>query len=618
MKKTQVLLLIAVLMFSGAYGAVIDAGEVIIEELRENSLGVDSYSRQSSLIEGAEIWAGPETGVAEMLKNIIGVYFEKPGAGNFGAGSAAPSLFRIRGLGATPNSGIITYVDGRPQYMGVWKHPVFDTLSLDNVSSVKVIKGASSVLHGNQAASGAIEIKTASRKEEGVEAKIGIAGGSYFAQDYFMTVLGKKGAVDFSFTGGYRSSDGKRVQSGSYAQNYGIKLGWDIDEIWRAAASVSYTDAFFYNPGPVTADEWGKDEEACGTIQKGYDLRLVRKDNEGETEAIIYAEDGYNDFIKQRDGLGVLRDGSESLFTNYGAIIKREFKIFPGNSIKAGFDYRYFQGNFVNYVPDASPFKRDIVWSENDYAPYFMISQEAGIFGVSFGMRYGYNSKWGGEVIPQAGLKASIFEGNTVFINYAKGYKTPAMGQAIFADYDSLVPENISQYEAGVEHRVKGSFKALLTVFQSEGRNMLRTDPSDSKLKNTGFIITRGIEAYAEVFLFGLMKAYAGASYTDPREKTAGFAYFDGTVGTEFLLPYDIRFEASVDFCRDRFDADNRTARLEEYVTVNAGISLPVDTGFTKISLFLDVNNMFDRRYQVKSGYPSDGIIVKGGCLVKF
>ncbi len=618
MKKLPVFLIIGVLFFSGARSEVIDAGEVIVEELHENSLGVDSHSRQSAIIVKADIEAGPQTGVAEILKNIPGVYFEKAGAGNFGAGNAAPSLFRIRGLGATPNSGIITYIDGRPQYMGLWRHPIFDTLSLDNIESIKLIKGASSVLHGNQASAGAVEIVTASRKEEGVEAKLGISGGSYFTQDYFLTALGRKGPVDFSLSGGYRSSDGKRPHSGSYTQNYGIKLGWDIDEEWRAGVSVSYTDAFFYNPGPVTAALWDKDEEACKTIQKSYDLRLVQKIDEGEAEVIVYAEEGFNDFVKQRDGLGVLREGSDNIFANYGVIIKREFKIFPGNSIIAGFDYRYFQGHFINYVPVMSPFKRDVKWSENDYAPYFMISQEAGIFGVSFGLRYGYNSKWGGEIIPQAGIKASIFDGNTVFINYAKGYKTPAMGQAIFAQYDSLIPENLSQYEAGVEHRVKGLFKASLTLFQSEGNNMLRTDPVDSKLKNTGFIITRGVETSAEVFLFDLMKLYGSASYTDPGEKTAGFAYFSGVVGAEFLFPYDIRLDVSADFCRGRFDADNRGLRLEEYAKANVRIKAPVDTGFTKVTLFLDAENIFDRAYQVKAGYPSDGIIVRGGCLAKF
>lgn len=618
MKKTYIFAALIVFTAFCCHAETIDAGDVVVEELHENSLGVDQYARHSAKIESAKLEDGPETGIVEMFGSLSGVYFEKAGAGNYGAGNSAPSLFRIRGLGAAPNSGIITYIDGRPQYMGMWKHPVFDTLSLDSISSIELVKGAASVLYGNQAAAGAINIKTAVKKEEGVEAKLGLAGGSYFSQDYFISTLGKKGPVDFSLTGGYRSYDGKRNHSGSYAQNYGIKLGWDLNDEWRLGGSVAYTDAFFYNAGPDYAAAWDKDEEACGTIQKSYDLRLVKKDNEGDAEAIVYAEDGYNDFVKQRDGLGILRDGSDNIFANYGVIIKRDFKIFPGNNMTAGFDYRHFRGHFINYVPDASPYKRDVEWSENDYAPYFMMSQEAGIFGVSFGMRYGCNSKWGGEIIPQAGIKASIFDGNTVFINYAKGYKTPAMGQAVFSRYDSLVPENVSQYEAGVEHRVKGFLKASLTLFQAEGNNMLRTDPVDLKLKNTGFIITRGIETSAEVFLFDMMKIYADASYTDPREKTAGFAYLNGTFGAEFLLPFDIRLDVNADYSHDRFDADNKSTRLEDYVKANVRLSGPVDTGFTKASLFFDVSNIFDRRYQVKSGYPSEGIIVKGGCLVKF
>ena len=618
MKKIVTAAAAVIIAVFSAYAEVIDAGDVVVEELQESSLSIDQYARHGAKIEGPAIAAGPETGIVEILGRIPGVHFEKAGAGNFGAGNAAASLFRIRGLGAVPNAGIITYIDGRPTYMGLWKHPVFDALSLDGVSLVELTKGAASVLYGNQASAGAIDIRTAVKKDEGVEAKLGIAGGSYFSQDYFLTALGKKGPVDFSLTGGYRSYDGKRNHSGSYAQNYGIRLGWDVNEEWRLAGSVSYTDAFTYNAGPYYAAVWDKDEEACGTILKSYDLRAVKKENDGSAEVIVYAEDGFNDFVKQRDGLGILRDGSDNIFTNYGVIVKKEYKFFPGNSTKLGFDYRYFQGHFINYVPDASPFKRDIEWSENDYAPYFMLSQDAGIFGVSFGLRYGHNSKWGGEIIPQAGIKASIFDGNTVFFNYAKGYKTPAMGQAIFAQYEALVPENISQYEAGAEHRIKGLLKASVTFFQSEGNNMLKTDPVDSMLKNTGFIITRGIETSAEVMLFEMMKIYGSASYTDPREKTAGFAYFSSVIGAEFLLPYDIRLDLNADFCRDRFDEDNRGMKLEEYVLVNARLSGPVDTGFTKMSLYFDVSNMFDRRYQVKSGYPSDGIIVKGGCLVKF
>ena len=119
MNKTYFFALMLIFTSFCIYGEIIDAGDVVVEELHENSLGVDQYARQGAKIEGPNIESGPETGIAEMLGGLSGVYFEKAGAGNYGAGNFAPSFFKIRGLGATPNSGIITYIDGRPQYMEI-------------------------------------------------------------------------------------------------------------------------------------------------------------------------------------------------------------------------------------------------------------------------------------------------------------------------------------------------------------------------------------------------------------------------------------------------------------------------------------------------------------------
>jgi outer membrane cobalamin receptor len=37
-----------------------------------------------------------------------------------------------------------------------------------------------------------------------------------------------------------------------------------------------------------------------------------------------------------------------------------------------------------------------------------------------------------------------------------------------------------------------------------------------------------------------------------------------------------------------------------------------VETNF-----YLDIENMFDRKYQVKTGYPCPGFLIKGGLLIK-
>jgi len=96
-----------------------------------------------------------------------------------GFGGADGGAVYIRGMGSRrPGSDIGTYVDGVPDMVGVWGHPVLDTLSVHSAESIDIHKGASPIEFGNSAF-GAINIKTKRRTEEGTEGRVSAGGGSY-------------------------------------------------------------------------------------------------------------------------------------------------------------------------------------------------------------------------------------------------------------------------------------------------------------------------------------------------------------------------------------------------------------------------------------------------------
>jgi len=602
------------LLFSALTGSdIINLGSVVVEE-GSLTRGVNEFGQSSTVFSGSAVEASAASNVADILERVSGIYIEKAGALNFTAGSSGTSVLKIRGIGSLPNSGILAVVDDRPLFMGLFKHPMFDMLPLDYAERVEVIKGPSGVLFGNQAVGGVIHISSKRPEPGKMKTVLSSAMGNYYTQDHYINNMAEFGGFDYMVSAGYKGTEGPRRNSDSYQQNYMIKAGYDFEGLFRLSGSGQYSEVTFYNPGPVN-ENWHREQEGAKMIQRSGDITIERKEDDCVSKIIVYADTGANKFLKQKPG-PVLIPGSYNVFNNYGARAMREWRLLPGNLIKAGFDWQYFDGGFENYPPNPA-MKIKEKRSENDYAPYLMASRQIGALSLSLGARYGINTLWGPELIPQAGVKVSVYEGNTVFVNASKGYKTPAMGQVIFEDYDELVPENFWQYEAGVTHEIKGLLYAGASVYQTEGNNLLMEDPVDSKYKNSGFVLIRGVEAEFDVNVLDMFNAGASCAYMDPREKTEGNAFFTGGASVSTKALAGIKFKIEGRFAKERFDTDHRKNRLDDYHILNASAGYDAEILGTDTSFFLEVKNMLDNKYEVKKYYPAPGFLIRGGMTIR-
>jgi len=609
-------LLIPISGFSFIY----DLGNVVINE-NQCVIGINDSARSFVSFTGRTLELNGKGNVADVLKDVPGVYFSKAGIINFNAGTMAPSVFKLRGIGDMPNSGILVVIDDRPQSMAIFRHQLFDTLPLDNVERIEIIKGPDSVSSGNQAVAGVINVTTKRPKEEGMKTTISTAIGNYSTQDYYINNVLKSGQFDYSLNAGYKSTAGKRNNSDSYQQNYSAKIGYDLSREIRFEANGGYNNAILFNPGPV-GSFWDRYLEACDMKQASGDIRFIRDMDETKTKVIFYVDSGFNDFkenaVNYSVPMPVTIPGSDNRFENYGFRLMHDMVIAPGNLTRIGFDWQYFGGRFENYPPNPA-FKKAEERYENDYAPYFTITQTVGMFSVMLGLRYGINTAWEDEWIPQAGLSMSLWEGHKIYLNVSKGYKTPAMGQVIFNDYEgSLKPESYYQYEIGLEHKVFKLLTYRASVYQTEGSNLLQVDPVDNSLKNTGFVLFRGVEGGVDLKLFDLLTIGANASYTDPKDKTKNFSYLTGKSYVNFaLLDNRLEFKAEAEFAKDRFAENEKKDKLDDYLIYNFSINYNtmisgIDSGF-----YVECDNITDTKYEVVKGYPAAGFLIKGGMLIK-
>jgi hypothetical protein len=78
----------------------------------------------------------------------------------YGVGSAGSGSINIRGQGGRPNTGLLVLINGHPDFMGLFGHPLPDVYGTDDISQVDVLSGPASTVFGSQAMAGVVNIKS--------------------------------------------------------------------------------------------------------------------------------------------------------------------------------------------------------------------------------------------------------------------------------------------------------------------------------------------------------------------------------------------------------------------------------------------------------------------------
>ena len=121
-----------------------------------------------SVVSSEEIKENPDKSIFSIIsQNVPGVFVTERDVLGFGVNSAAGQI-NIRGIGGSPNNEVLTLIDGRPQYMGWYGHPIDDGYLSTNIERVEVIRGPASMLYGSNAMGGVINIITHTTQQDGM------------------------------------------------------------------------------------------------------------------------------------------------------------------------------------------------------------------------------------------------------------------------------------------------------------------------------------------------------------------------------------------------------------------------------------------------------------------
>ena len=294
-----------------------------------------------------------------LSEQIPGLFTTARGIMGFGVSDGAAGSISLRGMSGSSGR-LMVLIDGHPQYMGLFGHPIADACQSFMAERVEVLRGPASVLYGSNAMGGVVNIVTRKMQEDGVKTHANVGYGSYNTLQTEVTNRVKKGRFTSVASGSYNRTDGHRAdmdfeQYGGYA-----KLGYDLSRAWNLHADVNVTHFNAANPGSVTVPLL----DARQRITRGMTSFAVENRYANTSGAVSFfynwgrhkIDDGYS----PTEGETPLDYRFHSKDNMMGVSWYQSAQLFAGNRLTVGVDWYRFGGEAWNrYISGAQNGQRE-------------------------------------------------------------------------------------------------------------------------------------------------------------------------------------------------------------------------------------------------------------------
>lgn len=554
-----------------------------------------------SVIDRSQIEQSGETALLSVLSaRIPGLFVTERGMTGFGVATGAAGAINIRGIGSSPNTQVLVLIDGHPQFMGIMGHPLPDAYVSSDAERVEVIRGPASTLYGSNAMGGVINIITRKQRQEGVNGQAQVMYGSYNTQKYMVNGGFKKKKFSGFASLNHDRTDGHRKNSAFHITNGFAKFGYEANEHFRVNADVSIAQFRSENPGLVDAPskDWVK-------ILRGMASVSAENSYEKTNGALTF----FYNFGHHR-----LSDGYVSDDRNYGLMLYQGARLFQGNVVTAGFDYKNYGGEATNLSG------LDVDKKIDEVAGYLLVQQSfwKNRFSLNGGIRYEYNGVYGGQWIPQAGVAYRPLEKTTLKFAVAKGFRSPTMKELYMfpPQNDALRPEHVLNYELSVLQFLFSQRMSLeLTGFIADGDNIIQTDITDGKpkMQNSGSFKNKGVEIGWSWMMLKNLDLTANYSYLHMKTPVIGAPEQKLFAGITWTPVRKLTLGAQAQWVKGLYTAVAKTEAQECYFLLNARATY---RPCRRMEIFVSGDNLLDRGYEINYKYPMPGATVMGG--VKF
>jgi iron complex outermembrane receptor protein len=616
-------------------------GEVVVTATRTEQR-MQRVPANVTVIDEEDIKNSNAKNLTDLLRNEEGIVVRDL------LGNGKRAEVDLRGFGETASSNTLVLVDGRRvneiDLSGVdWKQ-----IPLEQIERVEIVRGTGTVLYGDNAAGGVVNIITKVPSEK-LQVATGISAGSYGHNKEEVSISGGHENIAASLFASYEDTNGYRDNNDFMARDFGGRIVFDASESLGFNLSGSYHSDNYGQPGAISEAQLDDDREAARFpfddaeivdqyLKLGVELDLERSGN------IV------TDFSwRERE--------SESEFVEYTSAEERETKTWAiaprytwrgelfsrSNTLIAGVDLYRSEQDLVRF--SGTPLVPSGLGKVERDSRGFYLNDEFSLLEnliLSVGARHERVSHdikqedLTGSYAPlddtvtekenaySLGLTLLYGDESAIFSRVNRSLRFPLADELLVSDFvageirvnPDLKPQAGNHYEVGVRHYVTSDVQARVTLFRAEIEDeiFLNRFPSFSN-ENHPQTLHEGVEVGTTADLLKNLTLCGNYTYTKatfekdpfknndipavPRHKAnLGFRIHDLVSG--FVLSGDYNYVGSSYAISDQA---NEFEKLNQYYTIDAKLSYE----WKGLKAFIGVNNLTDQEYSeygVIGGFP--------------
>ena len=557
-----------------------------------------------------------------LTEQVPALFITSRGIMGYGVSEGAAGTISMRGLSGGSGQ-VMVLIDGHPQYMGMFGHPISDAYQSLMAERVEVLRGPASVLYGSNAMGGVINIVTRRMEQDGVRTNINAGYGSWNTVQTELTNRVRYKGFSSIVSASYNRTDGHRADMGFEQYGGYAKLGYDFSPHWRVRADVNVTHFNASNPGTVSNPLSDADQ----SVTRGMTSLAVENEYEGTSGALSvfynWGDHHINDGYSALAGESPLDYRFNSHDDMMGISAYQSVRMFRGNRLTVGVDWYRFGGSAWNqYVAGERRGEReDIVdIAQHEVAGYVDFRQNIGTWlTLDAGVRIDHHSHIGVEWVPQAGLSFHLPHSMELKASVSKGFRYPTIREMYMfpPQNPDLRSERMWTYELSLSQKLlEGRLSYGVNVFYIDGDNFIMTQMVDGRPHNVnaGALRNAGVEAQVAWRIARDWSVDANYSFLHMENPVVAAPEHKLYVGGLFTHG---RWHVStgVQYVAGLYTQVGDSPVQEDFVLWNIRASFRI---LDWMSVWVRGENLLNWKYEINAGFPMPGTNVTGGLNFGF
>ncbi|HEX8960619.1 MAG TPA: TonB-dependent receptor, partial [Geobacteraceae bacterium] len=560
---------------------------------------------------------------------------------------------------------VVLLLDGIPMNSAVDQQFDPTIIPTENIAEIKLTEGASSILYGQGGLGGVINIIT-KKGTKGIQGMIAGETGDHEPYLARASISGAAGKVDYFVSGSFskvnnfplsddfhptaEQAGGYRNNSGRERNNLFGNIGFSPNKDLTLGVAVNLTEGSFGKPSsaisdPLNLDPFASppkferiDDFAGVSAQLAADYQITDRasirgwlfTNQMNEHDNLYDNANFNSFTLAN---GSFQEHVKTAIS--GVSLQPKYDMGRAGTITLSLAGEWdswensgLQTNIRNNVTTISPLNADKSLQVYSAGVEYGISPLQGLQLVA-----GYGHYWQtrderneDDYSLLIGASYDISKETRINAAFKRNIRFPALGDLydLTQGNPNLSAERATTYEAGVEQKLPLNSTASITGFYTDARNVIQNNQTSGTNTNLAEIHFTGFEVAASTQFVKRLLLRASYTYLDSEDKSrAGRDQQQYTPGDRATLEgrydFDCGFTPYVSLLyvgNQYFYTKNNFSpvlkkKLSDYALVNVKLSQRMANN--KVTLYVGVDNLFDRNYETSYGFPQAGRFLYGG-----